>query len=131
MIAKVGRYGLIVSLILLSLGGLGGGAAMLADPSGAEMGLSVTMLEVLPISDFVLPGLFLIGVMGVAPLVIAFGLSRRIPWAWTAALTQGIVLILWIGLQIALWGAPMFIQVLYLAWGVVIVSLCFVPGLRQ
>lgn len=130
MITQIGRYGLMISLVLLGLGGLGGGAAMLADPSGAEMGLSVTMLEALPISDFVLPGLFLIGVMGVAPLVIAFGLWRRMPWTWAAALTQGIVLILWIGLQIALWGAPIAIQVLYLAWGVLIVGLCLAPGVR-
>jgi hypothetical protein len=130
MFAKIGRYVLIALLILLGLGGLGGGAAMVADPSGAEMGLSVTMLEVLPISSFFLPGLFLIGVMGVASLVIAFGLWRRMPWAWAAALTQGIVLILWIGLQIALWGTPIAIQGLYLAWGVLIVGLCLSPGVR-
>ncbi len=130
MITKIGGYILIALLVLLGLGGLGGGAVMLADPTGAEMGLSLAMLENLPIADFTLPGLFLIGVMGVAPLVIAFGLWRRMPWAWAAALIQGIVLILWIGLQILLWGAPMPIQVLYLAWGAVIVALCLVPGLR-
>jgi hypothetical protein len=52
------------------------------------------------------------------------------PWAWAAALTQGIVLILWIGLQIALWGTPIAIQGLYLAWGVLIVGLCLSPGVR-
>ncbi len=130
MITKFGRYGLIALLVLLGLGGLAGGAVMLSDPTGAEMGLSLAMLENLPIADFTLPGLFLIGVMGVAPLVIALGLWRRIPWAWAAALTQGIVLVLWIGLQIVLWGAPMFVQLLYLVWGLVIVAFCFVPGLR-
>lgn len=123
-------YPLLILLVLLGLGGLGGGAAMLADPTGAGMGLSLAMLENLPIADFALPGLFLIAVMGVAPLVIGFGLLKRLPWAWAAALTQGIVLILWIGLQIVLWGAPMFIQVLYIAWGAVIVGLCLAPGVR-
>jgi hypothetical protein len=130
MMSKIGRYFLIALLVLLSLGGLGGGAAMLADPTGAEMGLSLAMLENLPIADFTLPGLFLIGVMGLASLGIAFGIWQRMPWAWAAALIQGIVLILWIGLQIVLWGVPMPIQVLYLVWGAVIVTLCLVPGVR-
>jgi hypothetical protein len=130
MITKILRYVLIALLVLLGLGGLGGGAAMLADPTGTEMGISLALLENLPIADFTLPGLFLIGVMGEAPLVIAFGLSKRLPWAWVAAITQGIVLILWIGMQIVLWGAPMGIQILYLAWGAVIVVLCLLPGVQ-
>jgi len=124
------RYVLLVLLVLLGLGGIGGGAAMLADSSGAGMGLSPEMLAGLPISNFVLPGLFLMGVMGLAPLVIAYGLWKRLPWAWAAAVIQGSVLVLWIGLQILLWGAPMGIQILYLIWGIVIVALCFAPGVK-
>lgn len=124
------RYVLLVLLVLLGLGGIGGGAAMLADPSGAGMGLSLEMLAGLPISNFALPGLFLIGVMGLAPLVIAYGLWKRLPWAWAAAVIQGSVLVLWIGLQILLWGTPMGIQILYLVWGIVIVALCFAPGVK-
>ncbi len=124
------HYILLALFILLGLTGLAGGAAMVADPSGAEMGLSVSMLEGLSIADFALPGLFLMGIMGLDSLVIAFGVWRRMTWGWAAALSQGVVLILWIGLQIALWGAPMGIQILYLAWGLVIVALCLVPGVR-
>lgn len=124
------RYVLLVLLVLLGLGGIGGGAAMLADPSGVGMGLSLEMLEGLPISNFVLPGLFLIVVMGLAPLVIAYGFWKRLLWAWNAAVIQGGVLVLWISLQIMLWGAPMGIQILYLIWGIVIVALCFAPGVK-
>ena len=127
---KILRYVLIVLLILLGLGGLAGGAAMLMDPIGAGMGLSPDMLEGLPIPDFILPGLFLIIVMGITPLVIAYGLWKRLPWAWAAAVVQGVVLVLWIGLQILLWGAPNGIQILYLVWGMVIVALCFAPGVK-
>lgn len=126
----ISRNILLALLVLLGLGGLGSGAVMLADPSGALMGLPTTLLDGLPISNFVLPALFLSGVMGVAPLVIAYGLWRRLPWSWAATLTQGVVLILWIILQFVLWGAPIAIQWVYLAWGMVIVALCFAPGLR-
>jgi hypothetical protein len=123
-------YVLLTLLILLGLSGLAGGAVMAADPSGAVMGLSVSMLEGLSIANIMLPGLFLMSVMGAAPLVIALGVWRRLPWAWAAALIQGILLVLWIGLQIALWGAPMPVQWLYLAWGIVIIALCLIPAAR-
>lgn len=124
------RYVLLAFLIMLGVSGLAGGAAMLADPSGAGMDLSLEMRDGLPISDFVLPGLFLISVMGVAPLIIAYGVWKQLPWTWGAAVTQGVVLVVWIGLQIVLWGVPMDIQILYLAWGLAIVALCFAPGVR-
>lgn len=130
MLARIARYSLLVLLILLGLGGLAGGGSMLFDPSGADMGLSVEMLDGLPVADFVLPGLFLVGVMGVAPLVIAFGMWKHKSWSWAAALILGIILVLWIGFQIVLWGAPQPVQVLYLAWGILMAALCFVPGLR-
>lgn len=121
---------LLVLLVLLGLGGLAGGAAMLADPSGAGMGLPPELLEGLPIANFVLPGLFLIGVMGLAPLSIAYGFWKGRPWAWAAAVTQGVALVLWIGLQMVLWGAPAGIQMLYLAWGLMLVAICFIPGVK-
>lgn len=127
---KFWHYSLLVLLVLLGLGGIGGGATMLADPSGAGMGLSLEMLANLPISNFVLPGLFLIGAMGLTPLVIAYGYWQRLPWAWATAVIQGVVLVLWIGLQFVLWGAPVGIQILSLVWGLAIVALCFAPGVR-
>ncbi|PDW03341.1 hypothetical protein [Candidatus Viridilinea mediisalina] len=119
------RSVLRVLLILLGLNGLAGGAMLLADPSGAAMGLSLAMLEYLPLRTFVLPGLFLVVVMGVIPLGIAYATWQHRAWAWRAALTQGIVLVLWIGLQIVLWGTPAGIQVITLVWGLALVAVAY------
>jgi len=116
---------LVILLILLGLGGFVGGIPMFIDPSGESMGLPPGMLDKLPISNFILPGLFLVCVMGIAPIIIAWGLWNRKPWAWTAALAQSIVLILWICFQFLLWGDPVIIQVIYLVWGIVMLILCF------
>jgi len=124
------KYILIFILILLGLGGLAGGGIMLMDPSGAMIGLPSDMLKELPILNFILPGFFLVGVMGIAPLMIAFALWKRLSWAWSMAVGQGVVLVLWICLQILLWGAPAGIQILYLVWGFAIVAVCFLPGVK-
>lgn len=122
---------LIVLLILLGLGGIGGGIALLADPSGAFLRMPVDLLKGLPISSFILPGLFLVVIMGVAPLLIAWGLWKGLPWAWIAAIVQSIVLILWIGFQIFLWRDPIAIQVVYLVWGIFMLGLCFARGVKS
>jgi lysylphosphatidylglycerol synthetase-like protein (DUF2156 family) len=122
---------LIILLILLSLGGSGGGIAMLIDPSGQMMGLPPDMLDGLPITSFILPGLFLTVVMGIAPLVITHGLWKRRSWAWIAALSLGTILVVWICLQIYLWGDPVAIQYIYLVLGLLIAGLSLLPHIRK
>jgi lysylphosphatidylglycerol synthetase-like protein (DUF2156 family) len=122
---------LIVLLVTLGLGGLGGGIAMLIDPSGQMMGLPTDMLDGLAITNFILPGLFLILIMGISPMVITYGLWKRLPWTWMASLALGIILTLWICLQIYLWGDPVAIQFIYLVWGVFILGLSLLPQVRK
>jgi hypothetical protein len=130
-------------LILLGLGGLGGGIAMLLDPSGQSMGLPRNLLENLFIDTFLLPGLFLIIVMGLLPLITAFGLGKfprcpffdrvnplkSIHWSWSLSFGLGLVLIFWIAFQILLWGSPLGIQLFYLGLGFLIFTLSLL-GIR-
>jgi len=122
---------LIVLLALLGSGGFGGGIAMFMDPSGAAMGLPLDLLEGLPISNFILPGIFLVVVMGIFPLVIAWSLWNHRSWGWLATIGQSIILILWISFQFLLWGDPIALQWVYLIWGLVMLGLCFVPSVKN
>jgi len=122
---------LIILLLLLGIGGLGGGIVMLLEPSGALLNLTPDFLDPLPISNFILPGLFLTIVMGFFPFIISWGLYKRAPWAWNAAAIQGVTLVLWICFQILLWGKPVGIQIVYLLWGIAIVGLCLTPSVRS
>ena len=68
------------------------------------------VLSSLPVPDYVLPGLFLLIVMGVLPLVLAYGLwaGRRVPttvrlgrfgawhWAWFGTVALGTTLAAWL-----------------------------------
>ena len=122
---------LVCLLMLLGLGGIGGGIVMLIDPTGEIMGLPSGLLDTVPISDFFLPGLFLIFVMGVLPIWVGIGLWRRTRWGWLGAVVVSVLLILWIGFQIFLWGAPILLQVFYLALGFVLLMLSYYPPVRD
>ncbi len=122
---------LIILLVFLGLGGFVGGIPMQVDPTGSSMGLPAGLLENLPIDNFVLPGLFLIVVMGIIPIVIAVGVWRRSDWAWVATLAIGGVLVLWILFQFILWGEPIAIQYFYLMLGLVIFAMGWLPSTRR
>lgn len=122
---------LMILLVLLGLGGIGGGLSMLADPSGDLLGLPLVLLESVTVKNFLLPGMFLLVVMGVLPLVAAYGLWRRQLRAWIATIGLSVVLILWIFVQIYLWGAPIAIQIVYLVLGVAMLGLSLLPSVRN
>jgi len=125
------RYLLFVLLVLLGVGGLAGGILMLVDPSGVSMGLSPDLLGQLPINTFVFPGLFLIFFMGFIPLFVGYGVWMKKSWAWAATTGQGILLVLWILFQVVLWGSPIIIQYVYLAWGFILLVLCQLPAVKD
>jgi hypothetical protein len=60
---------LIFFLLLLALGGFYGGIAMLTDPTGTSLQVA-DVLPLLPVPDYILPGIFLFVVMGLIPLVL-------------------------------------------------------------
>jgi hypothetical protein len=57
---------LVFWLAFLSLGGLYGGIAMLLDPSGGSLQMT-EVLSLLPVPNYVMPGLFLLFIMGNYP----------------------------------------------------------------
>ena len=79
---------LILVLIFLAMGGISGGIPMLADPANGGYLQFGEMLPDLPVSNFILPGLFLLIVMGIFPLLLAYALIARPAWRWVDRLFQ-------------------------------------------
>ena len=73
---------LVIVLILLSMGGFSGGIPMLADPTSGGYLQFEELLPSLPVPNLILPGLFLLVVMGLFPLFLAYSLIVRPNWAW-------------------------------------------------
>lgn len=140
----VALFLLLFFLLFLAAGGLYGGVAMLLDPSGGALQMT-EVLPLLPVPDYTLPGLFLLVVMGVLPLLLAYGLLARPAWAWAAplsragrhhwawsgALALGLVLGAWLGVQGLLIGFRWPIQYVTAANGIAIVALALVPAVRR
>jgi hypothetical protein len=73
---------LVLVLIFLAMGGFSGGIPMLADPANGGYLQFGEMLPSLPVSNFILPGLFLFIVMGIFPLLLAYALIIQPTWGW-------------------------------------------------
>lgn len=79
---------LIIVLISLALGGFSGGIPMLADPANGGYLQFGDLLPLLPVPNLILPGLFLLVVMGFFPLLLAYALIARPTWRWVDRLFE-------------------------------------------
>ncbi len=134
-------YLLVLLLAFQSLGGLFGGISLVLSPSGEILGMPLAMLEGSPFNSFMVPGFILMVLLGILPGILAFAVYRRpvwkwfgflniyrgIHWAWTYSLYVGIMLIIWILIEI-MWIEYDILQTIYGLAGVVIVILALLPA---
>jgi hypothetical protein len=118
-------------LVVLSVGALGGKIQFVLDPTGESIGMSAELLEGSPFTDYLIPRVILFTVLGVYSLVVCYGLYTRRRWAWPAALSVGVALIVWVVVQEAIIGFGHWLQWLYLLFGFVLVLLTLLSSVRQ
>ncbi len=120
-------YLLIIFVFLQALSGLIGGTLLLADPSGGKIGLPAFWLEYSPFPDYLIPGLILFIILGIYPLIVAFGLIRDSKKALIAARLLGYALVIWIAVEIWIIGyqpePPL--QLIYGILGIIIIILAY------
>jgi hypothetical protein len=139
---------LIALEALLALLGFASGMTFLVDPSGEAHDMDLSVLEGTPVGDYTLVGLFFVTFFGIMPVLAAYGLWK-LPrwrwtdavnkwtgqnWAWTATSATGVILMLWIAVEVMLIGSPegfpRFLQVMMTLLGIVILALAMLPRMR-
>jgi len=139
---------LIVLEAVLAFFGFASGSQFIRDPSGGTHDMDTSILEWTPVGDFLLVGLFFVTCYGILPILVIYGLWK-LPrwswtdlinkwtgqnWAWTGTAVTGVILIIWIVVEVYYIGSPegfpRFLQVTFAALGAVILALAFMPRTR-
>lgn len=139
-------YVLFGLLIVLSGNAFYGGGTMIIRPDGSLIGMSTDWLAGSPFTNFLLPGIILLLLMGVLPVITLIGLTGRFGrrktrvfealnmcpekhWSWSFSLYTGIITLIWIIVQQLL--AEFFIlQPLISAIGVLIIIFTLLPRIQ-
>jgi hypothetical protein len=146
------RPGALKALVVLegvfAFVGFMSGYGLLSSPSGEGLGLPLDLLENAPVSDYTLVGLWFVAFYGVLPALGAYGLWTKKRWrwtdplngwtgqnwAWTLTVALGIILLLWIGLELVfvgpLGGVGGALQVITTALGISVLVLATRPSVR-
>jgi hypothetical protein len=136
---------LLVLMGLLSLGGFVGGISFVLDRTGADLGAKLSWLDRTPVHDFLLPGLFLLGVYGIGSLVLMIGLAwrfspgplRRVDqrlghhWSWVGTGGVGAILVLWILYEFWIFPDRVALQPILIGLGMSMIALCSLPSTRR
>ncbi len=109
----LGIVQLIVALLAIPSGFL-----MLLNPNGSGLGLSLDILQESPFTNFIIPGLFLLTVNGIAQGFAALSSFRQFSYYRTLGFILGIILVLWIMVQIYFIGLIHFLQVIFFFIGI-------------
>jgi len=97
-------YLLIIFVLLQGISGLLGGISLIIDPSGGQIGLPVNWLEGSPFENFLIPGIILLTVLGVFPLITTMGLISGTRKALISSRLIGYALLIWIGVEVIIIG---------------------------
>jgi hypothetical protein len=114
----------IVLMLFLAVSAIGGGIGILRDPSGAFLTMSARDLAGSPFSDFSIPGIFLLVVLGFGSAVAAlllWKLPGRISWFFAVGISA--TLLVWLAVQIAIIGYRGVLQPLYALLGMTMLAL--------
>jgi hypothetical protein len=130
---------LYLLLLLLAINAFYGGISLMLAPDGSLLGMQPGWLDKTPFSSYFIPGLLLLLMNGVLPLLALFGLItknrtwfgwlniyRNTYWGWTFSVYSGIITNIWIIVQ-QLMAEYFILQTIIAAVGLLILVAALLP----
>lgn len=138
-------YLLAVLMVIMALMSIAGGGLLAVKPDGSLMDMPVSDLAHTPFSDFLIPGLVLLIVLGILPLFLTYALFALpdwkifkktnlysdLAWPWTWAVFYGFIVMGWMIIEITWIGYHIIVQSIVSIWGLVIVAVALMPRVRK
>ncbi len=136
---------LIAFQVCLGLNAVGAGAAFMLAPDGHLIQMPLSNLEQSPFTNYFIPGLLLFTFVGVFPLAVAYGLWKRpdwhwpevinpfksTHWSWAGSLAAGVILIIWITVQVLLIQQIAWLHYFCWGWGILLVVFTLLPAVQR
>jgi len=128
----------------LGLGAIYGGGTLIISPSGELLGMPLSLLEHSPFNSFLVPGIILFSVLGIAPCLLIIALLKKpekkfaerlnffkdMHWSWSYSIYTGFALIIWIQIEMLFLQAVEWIHVFYVFLAVAIIFVVLLPQVR-
>jgi magnesium-transporting ATPase (P-type) len=136
---------LIGLLLFLGFGAMGGGVCLIISPSGKLLGgLPLSILEHSPFADFLIPGIILFFVLGIAPCLLSFALIKKptnklaehfnffkdMHWAWSFTIYVAFALIIWIQVETIFVQSVGWLQTFYMLYAIPLILVALLPQIR-
>lgn len=142
---SVGTLLLWTLMLVVGLGSLYGGTNLIIDPSGKRLDIPLFFLTDSPFKTYLIPGLILFFLLGLFPLMSLYGLIfqpkikgfnflniyKHQHWGWTYALYTGIMLVIWMDVQIFWIGHSASVQSYFAFTGIIIIIVALLPGVQK
>ena len=145
MESKTTRNILLALLAFLGLGAIGGGVIFIISPGGKLFGMPLSMLDKSPFSSFLIPGIILFLVLGIAPILLMIALIKKpnskfanwfnffkdMHWSWSYTIYVAFTLIFWIQIEMVLLNAVSWLHTFYMLLAVVLIFVALLPQVRN
>lgn len=142
---SISSYLLIMLVFIQMISALPAGLSLITDPSGTNLGLPIELLQPTPFHDFLIPGLFLFIFLGLFPALIFYGLIKKpifkslekfnlykdYHWSWTFSYYLGLILILWINMQLYFIREFSILHFVYSILGILIILIAHLPSTKR